>query len=137
MGSGAAHGPAVGDLESPDDVAEMVRRFYGDVAQDDLLGPAFNVVAQVDWSDHLPKLTKFWCRFLFKEPGYEGNPYQKHAEVHHRRPFTIEQFHRWLQLFTETVDLGWVGPNAERVKDLAVRVAEVHSKQLIGESVRW
>ena len=47
------------DLDSPEEITEMVRRFYADVAQDELLGPLFNDVARVDWSEHLPKLTAF------------------------------------------------------------------------------
>ena len=57
------------DLDSPEEIAEMVRRFYADVAMDDLLGPMFNDVARVDWSEHLPKLTAFWCRALLGLPG--------------------------------------------------------------------
>jgi hemoglobin len=57
------------DLDTPEEITEMVRRFYADVAQDDLLGPMFNDVARVDWSEHLPKLTDFWCRALLDLPG--------------------------------------------------------------------
>lgn len=134
-GARAISSPPTTDLDTSDDVAEMVRRFYADVAQDDLLGPAFNEVAAVDWSDHLPKLTSFWCRALFGTTGYRGNPYARHAEVHERRPFTEDQVRRWLTLFNETVNLGWVGPNAERVKALAASVAKVHSGQLLGRQV--
>lgn len=123
-----------GDLESPDDVADMVRRFYGDVAQDELLGPMFNDVAKVDWSEHLPKLTLFWCRTLFGIRGYTGNPFHEHAKIHARQPFTPAHFERWLELFTETVDLGWTGPRADHVKKLAYNVARVHREQLLGRS---
>ena len=135
MGTNAMPPPPVGDLTSPDEVAEMVRRFYADVAQDDLLGPLFNDVAAVDWSEHLPKLTAFWCRVLFGMQGYVGNPFREHSIVHRQSPFTPAHFHRWLELFHETVDLGWVGPNAERVKELGRNVAEVHSGQLVGEPI--
>lgn len=37
--------PPSRDLDDREQVAEMVRRFYRDVAQDDLLGPMFNDVA--------------------------------------------------------------------------------------------
>lgn len=127
--------PALTDVGAPDDVAEVVRRFYADVAQDDLLGPLFNDVAKVDWSDHLPKLTAFWCRALFGIQGYVGNPFRAHIEVHERSSFTPAHFHRWLDLFEETIDLGWAGPNAERMKALANNVARVHSGQLVGESI--
>src|SRR5215510_9369224 len=105
-----APSPPARDLNDPDEVAELVRRFYVDVAQDDLLGPMFTDVARVDWGEHLPKLTAFWCRMLFSQPGYAGNPYRAHLAVHARRPFTAAHFHRWLDLFEETVDLGWAGP---------------------------
>jgi len=128
--------PPTGDLCDPGEVAEMVRRFYSDVAQDDLLGPMFNNVARVDWSEHLPKLTDFWCRVLFGLPGYEGNPLRAHQLVHAKRAFTGRHFERWLALFYETVDLGWIGPNAEKVKGFAAKVAGAHGRQLIGHDIR-
>lgn len=109
----------------------MVRRFYQDVAQDDLLGPVFEDVAQVDWATHLPKLTAFWCRALLGQPGYEGNPFRAHAEVHARSPFTHAHFERWLQLFTDTVRSGWSGPFADRALEVANDIARVHERQLV------
>src|SRR6185312_10876322 len=123
------------DLDDPEEIAEMVRRFYRDVAQDDLLGPMFNDVARVDWSVHLPKLAAFWCRALLSMPGYEGNPYRAHQLINDRRRFTREQFERWLDLFHETLDLGWEGPRVEQAKALARKVALVHSKQIVGDAV--
>ena len=121
------------DLDTPEEIAEMVRRFYSDVAQDDLLGPMFNDVARVDWSEHLPKLAAFWCRALLGQPGYEGNPFRAHALVHAKRQFTAAHFERWLGLFHETLELGWTGRNTERAGDLAENVARVHSNQLLGQ----
>jgi hemoglobin len=123
------------DLDTPEEIAEMVRRFYADVAQDDLLGPMFNDVARVDWSEHLPKLTAFWCRALLDRPGYAGHPFRAHALVHAQRPFTHAHFRQWLTLFHDTVELGWVGPNATRALELAHAVAAVHSEQLTGTPV--
>jgi hemoglobin len=123
------------DLDDPAEIAEMVRRFYADVAQDDLLGPMFNDVARVDWSEHLPKLTAFWCRALLSMPGYQGNPYRSHQLVHARRAFTRAHFERWLDLFHETLDGGWAGPKVEQARALARKVALVHSKQIIGDPV--
>lgn len=124
-----------GDLDSPEEIAEMVRRFYADVAQDELLGPMFDDVARVDWSEHLPKLTAFWCRALLGLPGYVGNPFRAHADVHAEVPFTTAHFERWLGLFVETLELGWVGPNVDRALLLAGNVARVHSQQLLGAPV--
>jgi hemoglobin len=122
----------VRDLDTPSEIDEMVRRFYADVAQDDLLGPMFNDVAKVDWSEHLPKLASFWCRALLGITGYSGNPFHAHALVHAKRAFTPAHFERWLSLFHETLELGWVGPNAQRAAALADNVARVHSRQLTG-----
>lgn len=122
------------DLDSPEEITEMVRRFYADVAQDELLGPLFNDVAQVDWSEHLPKLTAFWCRALLGQAGYVGNPFHAHAHIHSQRPFTAAHFERWLSLFHETLELGWIGPHADRAAELARNVARVHSQRLIGHA---
>jgi len=121
------------DLDDGSEIAEMVRRFYAEVAQDDLLGPVFNDVARVDWPSHLAKLTAFWSRALLAVPGYEGNPYRQHQAVHARHSFTQAHFDRWLELFHETLDLGWSGPKVEQAKALAHRVATVHARQLVGE----
>lgn len=121
------------DLDDPDEVRELVRRFYAEVARDDLLGPLFNDVAHVVWSEHLPKLTAFWCRFLFAQPGYAGNPFRAHKAVHDQEPFTPAHFRRWLDLFEDTLSYGWVGPNVDRVLTLAHDVARVHHGQLSGD----
>jgi hemoglobin len=123
------------DLDDVVEIAEMVRRFYADVAQDDLLGPVFNDVARVDWSEHLPKLTAFWSRALLGVPGYAGNPFRAHTLVHRRQPFDAALFERWLTLFHETLDLGWTGPRSARAHELADGVARVHSQQLVGTPV--
>jgi hemoglobin len=124
--------PPTRDLDDPVQIAEMVRRFYADVAQDDLLGPVFHDVAHVDWSEHLPKLTAFWCRALLGIEGYAGHPFRAHALVHAQAPFTPAHFARWLSLFHDTVELGWTGPKADRALALAEEVARVHRRQLTG-----
>lgn len=135
MSSDAARTIPTGDLDSPAEIAEMVRRFYAQVELDDLLGPLFNDVAQVDWVEHLPKLTLFWCRALLGIQGYVGNPFRAHALIHEKAPFRHEHFERWLSLFTATVTDGWTGPGAERAVALAQNVARVHSNQLVGSPV--
>lgn len=118
------------DIDSAEEITEMVRRFYADVVQDPLLGPMFDDVARVDWSEHLPKLAAFWSRILLSEPGYEGNPLRAHAVIHAQEPFTDAHFQRWLELFFDTVDTGWAGPRAEHAKAFAERVATMHSRAL-------
>lgn len=131
MGIAAPQSEPVRDLDTPEEIAELVRRFYQGVAQDDLLGPMFNDVAQVDWSEHLPKLTRFWSRALLGIEGYQGNPFRAHQLVNVREPFTTAHFQRWLEMFHETVEEGWVGPYADRILEIAHRVAQVHHHQLV------
>lgn len=123
------------DLDGPGEVAELVRRFYSSVDRDDLLGPMFNEVAQVDWPEHLTKLTAFWCRALFGMAGYQGNPFRAHALVHERRSFSLAHFERWLALFSRTLDDEWEGPTVEQARQLAYKVAAVHARQLVGRDM--
>jgi hemoglobin len=118
------------DLDTVEQIAELVRRFYGDVETDDLLGPVFNDVARVDWDAHLPKLTAFWARALLGVDGYRGNPFARHAAVHAETTLTTAHFDRWLSLFERTLDAGWAGVNTERARGLAHKVARVHAAQL-------
>ena len=133
MSSGPQRQAPTRDLDSPGEIAEMVRSFYATVADDELLGPVFNDVAEVDWVEHLPKLTAFWCRALLGIEGYVGNPYRAHSLINDRAPLTHEHFDRWLDLFHDAVELGWTGPNAQRALDLAHNVARVHAGQLVGD----
>ena len=84
----------------------------------------------------MTKLAAFWCRALLARSGYRGNPFRAHALVHAQVPFTLAHFQRWLELFHDTVELGWVGPNATRALTLAHNVADVHSRQLVGTAVQ-
>ena len=118
------------DLDTPEHIDAMVRRFYADVNIDDLLGPVFNDVAQVDWDAHIPKLVAFWQRALLGIDGFHGNPFARHAAVHDASPLTSAHFIRWLALFERTIDAGWAGPNVERARTLAHNVARVHATQL-------
>lgn len=126
----ASHADPRPDLDSVEQIAEMVRRFYADVNTDDLLGPIFNDVAHVDWDLHLPKLTAFWSRALLGIPGFDGNPMGKHVQAHLQSPFTLDHFRRWLTLFVATVESGWAGPLAERATSLAFNVANAHARAL-------
>jgi hemoglobin len=122
------------DLDSPEEIAEMMRRFYADVAQDDLLGPMFNEVARVDRSEHLPELSAFWCRALLDQLGYVGNPFRATRGARepslHTRPFRA-----LADAVPRNLQLGWAGPHAERAGQLADNVARVHRQHLIGQPV--
>ncbi len=118
------------DLDSRSEIHDFVVRFYREIAFDDLLGPIFEDVAEVDWTSHIPKLISYWCRVLLGEPGYDGWFLGAHRRVHALEAFEAGFFDRWLSRFVGAVDAEWVGPKAEMAKHHAVRLAKVLARQL-------
>lgn len=123
------------DLDSRAKVHDLVVDFYREIAFDDLLGPVFGEVAEVDWATHIPKLIDYWCRVLLGQPGYDGYVVAAHRPVHELEPFTSVLFDRWYGLFVEAVDRGWQGPTAERAKLHAAKIAGVLARRLKG--IEW
>jgi hemoglobin len=121
------------DLDSREEIAELVTRFYRDVAQDDLLHPYFNHIARVDWYDHVGTLTDFWCGILLGAPRAEGDVIEAHRWLHEHTPFGPELFDRWLETFTTTVDAGWTGPVATQATKRARGMARAMARRLMGE----
>jgi len=111
------------DIRSRDEVVRLVDAFYSRVRADDLLGPIFDEVARVDWSEHLPKMYAFWESILFGAGTYRGNPLAAHLALARKTPLTTEAFDRWVSLFQATVDELFEGPVAEEARVRAARIA--------------
>ena len=120
------------DLGTPEEIGRLVRTFYDRVAVDDLLAPVFVDQAKVDWVEHLPRLTGFWCQLELGITGYVFQPTQKHTELSNAIPFRAEQFQRWVDLFHGTIDAGWQGPHAESIKGRAAMIAKAQSMAVPG-----
>lgn len=120
------------DLDSRGAVHDVVVHFYREIVFDDLLGPVFGEVAEVDWAVHIPRLVDYWCRVLLGEQGYAGAIHAAHRHVHDIEAFRLEHFDRWYSLWVASVDAGWSGPVAERAKQHAARVATSLARQLLG-----
>lgn len=119
-----------GDLATRSDVHDLVVAFYREVVFDDLLGPVFEEVAEVDWAEHIPRLIDFWCRVLHGDRTYQGAVMASHRRVHDLEPFRTEHFDRWYALWVATIDDGWSGPLADRAKAHAARVAAGMARHL-------
>jgi hemoglobin len=119
------------DLDSRSQLHDLVVRFYREIVFDDLLGPVFEEVAEVDWATHIPKLIDYGCRVLLGQAGYDGYILHAHQEVRDIESFRPELFDRWYLLFVEAIDAGWRGPLAERAKAHAARMAGVLSGRLL------
>ena len=119
------------DLDTREEIHDLVVRFYREIAFDELLAPVFVEVAEVDWSVHIPKLIDFWCRVLLGHPGYDGFVLGAHQQVHVLEAFRPELFDRWYLLFVETLDQGWRGPMTEHAKIHAARIARTLARRLL------
>ncbi len=106
-------------IESRADIEILVTQFYAKVRSDSLIGPVFNDVAQVDWQEHLPKITNFWCDLMLREDSYRGRPFPPHIPLN----LQTAHFERWLSLFVETVDENFMGLKADEIKQRAFGIA--------------
>ena len=136
-GTGRRSGPWVmrqGDLDSPEEIFEMVTRQYADVVQDELLSPYFSFESgNVDWQAHIASVTDYWLHVVLLAPDYEIDVLESHRHLHEHRAFTPELFDRWLQIFVDTVDGGWSGPNASLAKKRATGMARAMAMRYLGK----
>lgn len=121
---------SAGDLDGRAAIHDLVVHFYREVVFDEVLGPIFEEVAEVDWAVHIPKLIDYWCRILLRQPGYTGSILDAHQHVHQREPLEIEHFDRWYLLWTQSIDSRWVGPRAELAKEHAARIGRTLARRL-------
>jgi hemoglobin len=126
---------AVRDLATRAEIHDLVIHFYREVALDDLLGPVFGEVAEVDWAVHIPRLIDYWSQVLLGEAGYDGAILAAHRYVHGLEPLRVELFDRWYGLFVASVDGRWAGPRAERAKQHAAKTASILARRLL--DVAW
>jgi hemoglobin len=134
VGSGGRVEHSGRDLDSREEIEQLVTRFYRDVAQDDLLGPYFNHIAKVDWYAHTGNVTDYWTSILLGTPRDEGDVIEAHRWLHDHTPMRAEHFTRWLEMFNTTVDAGWSGPLAAYAKKRARGTAWAMSRRLLGEA---
>ncbi|MDB5242392.1 MAG: hemoglobin, partial [Spirosoma sp.] len=91
-----------------------------------------NVVAQVDWEYHIPRLVGFWSTILLGSDQYRANPVLPHLALGHKTSIYSAHFDQWLGLFMQTVDELFVGERAEQAKIRAQSIAVVLQSKLHG-----
>jgi hemoglobin len=113
-------------LENRQDLSLLVHTFYGEIREDETLGPIFNGhISDSQWPEHLSKLTDFWESQLFGVAKFRGNPSQKHKSVDANLNYSITEnhFEKWLQLWFETIDRLFDGEMASLAKEAARKMA--------------
>lgn len=76
-------------------LALLLRHFYSDVRQHELLGPIFNRRID-DWPEHLEKIGSFWARMTGGPSEYSGRMPAKHLDL----GIEPRHFAAWLQLWS-------------------------------------
>ncbi|MBT2478255.1 group III truncated hemoglobin [Streptomyces sp. ISL-94] len=123
---------AAADISGRADLEAVLLRFYTAAFADPQIGPFFTQLAGTDLEVHLPRITDFWERALFRTADYRRNAFAPHAALHSARAMTAADFGRWVQLWNATIDGLHRGPNAERAKAQGERIALTLHKRLAG-----
>jgi hemoglobin len=114
------------DILTKEDIKLMVDSFYDKVNKDELLAPVFNIDANVNWPEHLPKMYAFWGTQLIGTQDYTGRPFPPHMELQ----ITPAHFERWLKLFIENINENFEGVTADLAIYKAKNIASVFQYKL-------
>ncbi len=126
-----------GDLDTRNEIAEFVSRFYREIAQDERFHHWFETIAHVDWNAHTGELTDFWVGVLLGGPHEPADEViEAHRWLHDTDPFDAALFDRWLEILDTTLDDGWTGPIAETARRRGHGIAWAMAKRLTGEARR-
>jgi len=81
------------------DIQRLVRAFYKEVRQDEMLAPIFATkIGNDDWDKHMDHIADFWSSIFLKTRRFKGNPMSKHAAL---KDLTPGHFSHWLALFKD------------------------------------
>ncbi|TDE06213.1 group III truncated hemoglobin [Flavobacterium hiemivividum] len=114
------------DIKNIEDIKLMVDTFYSKVQKDEFIGPIFNEKIANRWPEHLEKMYRFWQTILLEVHSYSGSPFPPHKQL----PIAKEHFDRWMEIFTETVDLLFIGVVADEAKLRARNMAEMFNYKI-------
>ena len=109
------------DIESEEDIKQLVDHFYTKIRKDELLAPVFSAIIKDNWDNHLHIMCNFWSTILLYSKKYTSDPMYKHMAM----PVEKKHFDRWLQLFEVSVDELFSGEKAEEAKKRANNIARV------------
>ncbi|MDH5397480.1 MAG: group III truncated hemoglobin [Cyclobacteriaceae bacterium] len=111
------------DIENRNDIELLVNTFYEHARSDKVIGYFFNEVVEINWPDHIQKITDFWETTLLGNMKYTGNPMSVHFEINQLAPLEKSHFQQWIVIFERTVDELFSGENATTIKERAKSIA--------------
>jgi len=119
------------DITSRKDIELLIKMFYEKVTADQLLGPIFNEVANINWETHLPIMCNFWENLLFFTGSYHGNPMELHKHLHKMMHLEVAHFQQWNHLFISTIDQLFKGENSLIAKQRAMNISSVMQFEIL------
>ena len=122
------------DIETREDIADLMRTFYGRAFADPIIGRIFTEVTHMDLERHLPIMCDFWEKVLFRRGVYGRDAFVVHARIHELEPLTRRHFQAWEDLWHATVDEMFAGEHANYAKLHASRMAGSIQRRLAGAS---
>lgn len=111
------------DMDSRENIAFFVDRFYESLLADRQLAPIFVEVAGIDLDVHLPHIKDYWCKLLLGDRQYQRHTMNIHRALNGKRSLTHADFERWLEFFTATADAHFVGERTQHAKRIAAAIA--------------
>ena len=123
------------DIETREDLYQLVRTFYAQVLEDELLSVFFKEIAPIDIELHFPTMVNFWETVLFSKASYKGNPMLKHLKISHLKRLEPLHFNRWIYLWTETVEANFQGENAKKILQKAIQIRALMEYKVQGHGL--
>jgi len=104
------------------DIQRVVRAFYKEVQEDDILAPIFaSKIGADDWEKHMDHITDFWSSIFLKTGRFKGNPMLKHAALSGLTPM---HFSHWLTLFKSVSNRVLESHKADAMQTMAERIGK-------------
>ncbi len=112
------------DIETREDIFNLVSQFYSKIRKENIIGPIFNQVIS-NWDEHFNILTDFWETNLLFVSNYKRNPIQIHQKVDatFHGNITEKHFGIWLNLWFATIDELYYGEKAQTAKRRARKMS--------------
>lgn len=111
------------DIETRDDIVELLHRFYEKAFGDELIGRFFTEVVPLDIRTHIPVIADFWEAVVFNTHSYKKNVMEVHQHIHKISPIKKEHLDRWVHLFVLTINEKYDGPKATIMKQRGSSIA--------------
>lgn len=122
------------DLDSSEQIAQFLQKFYAKLLNDPVLAPIFLDVADIDIRVHLEHIQAYWEKLLLGADNYQRHTMNIHRTLHEKQTLTEEEFDRWLGFYVQTVDENFSGLQAEKAKKIATNIATNMKIRIVNNS---